>query len=129
MSALVDDLLRLLRACPAVRHAKVINYDETPQGKLEIKIRCRLVQEYQFQVWIHAEPQFLDYAYQLFSVRPLLRWDNAPHYPSISTMPHHFHDETEQVTASPLSGDPRSDLPLVLASITDWLESRRTKRD
>jgi len=129
MSVLIEDLLRLLRAHPLVHGVRVINYDETPQGKLELKMRCRLAQEYQLQVWIHAEPQLLDYAYQFFSARPILRWDNAPHYPRIDTAPHHFHDERDQVTPSPLSGDPLPDLQLILAHITDWFDTRRTERD
>jgi len=129
MSVLIGDLLRLLRARPLVHSVRVINYDETPQGNLELKMRCRLAQEYQLQVWIHSEPQLLDYAYQFFVACPILRWDNAPHYPQIDSAPHHFHDEREQVTPWPLSGDPLLDLQLILAYITDWFDIRRTKRD
>lgn len=120
MNTLVEDLLHTLRDCSLVKSTRIVNYDETPSGKLEVKIRCHLLRDYRFQVWLHIEPAFQDYAYQLFTDRPLLRWDNAPHYPRISTSPHHFHDENNQVGESPLDGDPRQDLALVLAHMEQW---------
>ncbi len=127
MNAQVDALLRLLRAHTLVHSVRIVNYDETPQGKFELKIRCHLEQNYQLQIWLHIEPQSSDYAYQLFSTQPILRWDNAPHYPDILTAPHHFHDGTARVVASPLTGDLLADTHIVLAQIANWLESRRTR--
>lgn len=121
MTVSVDDLLSLLRGHPLVQRVRIVNYDETPAGKLELKIRCRLIKSYQLQVWLHQEPTFLDYAYQLFTNRPILRWDNAPHYPHISTVPHHFHNEVGRIDESPLSGEPLKDLKDVLAEIERWL--------
>ena len=126
MTGLADDLLNLLREHPLVKSVRVVNYDETPAGKLELKIRCRLIQDYQFQVWLHYEPTFHDYAYQLFTRRPLLRWDNSPHYPDVPTAPHHFHNEVGDVSESPLSGRPLKDLRKVLSEIEKWL-SRSTE--
>ena len=97
MNPLIDDLIRILQRHLAVKSVRVVNYDETPAGKLEVKIRCRLVRGYHMQVWLHHEPIFQDYAYQLFADHPILRWDNTPHYPNISTAPHHFHDENTKV--------------------------------
>jgi Family of unknown function (DUF6516) len=70
--------------------------------------------------------RLLDYAYQLFSTRPVLRCDNAPHYPEIATAPHHFHNELGQVIISPLSGDPLPDIQLILAHITDWFDKEKS---
>ena len=117
MTALVDDLLKLLREHSLVKSVRVVNHDETPAGNLELKIRCRLVKDYQLQVWLHHEPAFQDYAYQLFTARPLLRWDNSPHYPDIPTAPHHFHNDVGEVGESPLSGRPLRDLKKVLSEI------------
>ncbi|MBE7470561.1 MAG: hypothetical protein DPW09_31860 [Anaerolineae bacterium] len=125
MAAIADDLLNLLRQHVLVQNVRVVNYDETPLGKLELKIRCRLAKNYQLQVWLHHEATFQDYAYQLFTDHPILRWDNAPHYPQISTAPHHFHDEIGQVGDSPLSGKPLEDLKIVLAEIEKWLASTK----
>lgn len=124
MPRLTTDLLSFLRAHPLVRALRVVHYDETPAGKIELKARCWLLRGYQLQVWLHNEPTFQDYAYQLFRDRPLLRWDNAPHYPGIATAPHHFHDEAGNVGTSPLHGDPLLDVPHVLAEIEKWMAAR-----
>lgn len=117
MTALVEDLLNLLREHALVKGVRVVNYDETPAGKLELKIRCRLIRGFQLQVWLHCGPNLCDYAYQLFTNRPLLRWDNSPHYPDIPTAPHHFHNELGGVSESRLSGKPLRDLRKVLSEI------------
>lgn len=122
MAVLVSDLLSLLRAHSLVQSWRVIHYDETPAGKIELKVRCHLSGDYHLQVWLHREPAFQDYAYQLFIDHPILRWDNAPHYPGVTSAPHHFHDEAGNVGASPLHGDPAVDLPYVLAEIEKWIK-------
>ena len=121
MPALVDDLLSLLQTHRLVRSLRTVHYDETPAGKVELKVRCRLPRGYELQLWLHHEPACRDYAYQLFSGRPFLRWDNAPHYSNIATAPHHFHNESGNVSASTLCGDPLLDLPYVLAEIEGWM--------
>ena len=118
---LVDEIIALLQSHPLVRDVRVVNYDITPYGKLELKVRCRLVQNFHLQIWLHREPRFNDYAFQLFSDHPILRWDNAPHYPDIATAPHHFHDEFGQVSDSDFTGEMLQDLRYVLASIEEWL--------
>lgn len=123
MNPLVDAILRLLREYPLVTAVRVVNFDETPTGKLELKIRCRLAGIYQLQLWLHHEPAFQDYAYQLFTDRPILRWDNSPHYPDVRTAPHHFHRQDEEVGESPLTGNPLEDLRLVMDEIGKWLSS------
>lgn len=65
MLSFVRDVLSLLRAHPLVQSLRVVHYDETPAGKMELKVRCRLPGGYRFQVWLHDEPGFQDYAYQL----------------------------------------------------------------
>ncbi len=117
MLALVADLLSFLRAHPLVQSLRVVHYDKTPAGKIELKVRCRLPGRYRFQVWLHDEPDFQDYAYQLFTDHPILRWDNAPHYPDVATAPHHFHNEACDVSISLLHRNPLVDLPYALAEI------------
>ena len=122
MNRLVYEVLVVLEAHPLVSRIKIVHLDETPTGTLEVKIRCRIAGQQQFQIWLHQRVSTLDYAYQLFTSVPLLRWDNAPHYPAIATAPHHFHDEHNHVSSSPLTGNPAVDLSLVLAAISEWLE-------
>lgn len=122
MHALVNNLLKTLRGHTLVENVRLINYDETPFGRLEVKIRCCLSGHYQLQIWLHYEPNALDYAYQLFTERPLLRWDNAPYYPNLATAPHHFHDENNKVSESQLVGNVLQDLNVVLLEIGEWLD-------
>ena len=122
MNTLVDDIVELLETHALVKTTRVVHYDETPSGKLEVKIRCGLPKNHQLQVWIHVEPESLEYAYQLFTTVPLLRWDNAPHYGHLSSAPHHFHDEHGNVSDSPLTGNINRDLKFVLNEISNWVE-------
>ena len=64
------------------------------QGEEYFKIRARLddvildVREY----WIGSE--LCLYGYQmLIGGRPILRYNNVPHHPEVSTFPHHKHVE------------------------------------
>jgi hypothetical protein len=123
MSALVDDVLGILRTNALVKNTRIVHYDETPSGKLEVEIRCQLPKSHQLQIWIHVEPEFQDYAYQVFTTISLLRWDNAPHYIHLPTAPHHFHDERGKVHSSSLSGNITQDLRTVLQEITEWMKS------
>ena len=124
MNNLIDEILKILQTHALVKTTRVVYYDETPSGKLEVKIRCSLLQNHQFQIWIHVEPQSLDYAYQLFTTVPLLRWDNSPHYSDLSSAPHHFHDERGNVHNSPLTGNIRKDLKIVLKEINEWMKEQ-----
>ena len=50
------------------------------------------------------------YHWQQSSEQLVKRWDNAPHYPSLTTYPHHLHD-----------GDENNVLPHLQIKITDVL--------
>ena len=121
MNKIVDDILEILQGNELIQNTRIVNYDETPSGKLEAKFRSQLPKNHTLQIWIHIEPESLDYAYQLFTSVPLLRWDNAPHYGHISTSPHHFHDENGNVSESSLTGNIKRDLKTVLKEIEDWM--------
>ncbi len=69
---------------------------------------------YKFDIrLIQTEDQLL-YAYQLFSNKPIIRWDNAPHYPKIKTYPHHFHAIDGTVINPELTGNVLEDLEKIL---------------
>ena len=54
---------------------------------------------------------------------------NAPHHPEQGTnFPHHFHDELGRLATSPLTGDPVTDLPSVLAEIKRFLQQTNPSR-
>lgn len=123
MNKIVDDILEILESNDLIQSTRVVNYDETPSGRLEAKLRSQLPKDHTLQIWIHIEPESLDYAYQLFTTVPLLRWDNSPHYGHLATAPHHFHNESGRVSASPLTGNIKRDLKIVLKEITNWMSS------
>ena len=61
------------------------------------------------------------YTYQLFHKRPIVRWDNAPHFPYIATFPHHFHNQKGEVVESNLIGNIFDDIDLVFKEIRQFL--------
>ena len=124
MSKIVDDVLEILQGNDLIQSTRVVNYDETPSGRLEAKLRSQLSKDHTLQIWIHIEPESLDYAYQLFTTVPLLRWDNSPHYEHLTTAPQHFHDANGKVYESPLTGNVKRDLKIVLKKIANWMEAQ-----
>jgi len=119
---LITELLNILSQAPIVQSVRVIEYDETVYGKFLLRIRCRLPLGCSLQIWIHQEQTLRRYAYQLFTDKPILRWDNAPHHPELERFPHHFHDEVGRKLPSALTGNPLFDVPRVLDEVTKFLE-------
>ena len=117
----LEQIEALLTASALVTSWQVLIADEVAERAL-YKIRCQLLRPaYQLEIrFIQAEADLL-YSYQLFTDRPILRWDNAPHFLALSNFPHHFHAETSGVKASALVGDPLRDLPRVLADVQAFL--------
>ena len=62
------------------------------------------------------------YSYQLFTDQPIIRWDNAPHYPKIKTYLHHFHTKDGNIVESKLKGNVIEDLGEVLSTIKKVLK-------
>ena len=64
-----------------------------------------------------------EYSYQLiFSQEPLdrIRYDNYDDLWNIKTKPHHYHPKGEKVAIkSPMTGDPKHDIPLLLKRIME----------
>ncbi len=83
-------------------------------------MRVELKEGYNFQVRIYYNHDHGDYAYQLFSHVPLLRWDNKEEFPLLATFPHHHHDEQGKVKPSPLLGEPLKDINIVLAEVSKF---------
>jgi hypothetical protein len=65
MNGIVDDILEILQGNELIQNTRVVDYDETPAGRLEAKLRSQLPKDHTLQIWIHLEPETLDYAYQL----------------------------------------------------------------
>lgn len=102
-----------------VSRVEIKEIDEV-RGRGVYKIRCVLLpSRYKLEMrFVQTETEIL-YSYQLFSDKPIIRWDNASHYPEIKTYPHHFHTEENKVIVSDLKGDVIEDLQTVLTTIED----------
>ena len=89
----------------------------SPQ-QFAFKIIAALATGATLQIRIYRNRAHTDYAYHFMDMNTLMRWDNKEHFPSIATFPHHFHGNSGLVEASPLTGDPDHDLPIVLHFLT-----------
>lgn len=121
LPALLGALMARLQAHPLCRQATVAETNAFSSDQFFFKIRAEFGDEYKFQVRIYFNRGHIDYAYQLFTDVPLLRWDNKEEFRHLATYPHHHHDEQGNVISSPLSGDPVSDLDLILSHISGFL--------
>lgn len=87
------------------------------------KVRCQLIPSfYKLELKIIKTKKEFFYSYQLFTDKPLLRWDNAPHYPGMGNFPHHFHNKDNQISPSELNGNTEKDIVKVLSGIEDFIK-------
>jgi len=113
----IEQIKTLLTASPLITSWQVLIADEAARRAV-YKIRCQLLRPaYQLEVRLIQTEEDLLYSYQLFTDQPILRWDNAPHFPDLQNFPHHLHEEDKDVAESLLTGDPRQDLPQVLDQV------------
>jgi hypothetical protein len=115
----IQQVKQILAASDLIAFWQVLIEDETAQRAL-YKIRCRVIRvAYELEIrFIQTEDEII-YSYQLFTDRPIIRWDNAPHFPALHGYPHHVHSESSEVDESTLIGDPILDLPYVLSWVRD----------
>jgi len=115
----IQQVKQILAASDLIASWQVLIEDETAQRAL-YKIRSRVIRvAYELEIrFIQTENEII-YSYQLFTDRPIIRWDNAPHFPALHGYPHHVHGETSEVDESTLIGDPILDLPYVLSRVRD----------
>jgi len=71
----------------------ILSIDSDAYGDYyRLKIQARLINGWKLNVWEHAMPGFIRYAYHISKGSELIiRWDNAPHHKKIATFPHHKH--------------------------------------
>ncbi|MDE3092146.1 MAG: hypothetical protein KGJ80_22455 [Chloroflexota bacterium] len=115
---LIVSTLQTSPLCAGVRVLETLQFSDT---QFAFKVRADLKSGDVLQVRLYLNGEHTDYAFQLLrDDKPVVRWDNKEHFPSISSRPHHFHNASGQIESSPLTGDATHDLPLVLK----YLESR-----
>ena len=116
-----EQVTAILTASALITSWQVLISDETADRAV-YKIRCQLLKPaYQLEVRLIQTEEEVIYSYQLFTDRPVIRWDNAPHFPVFKSFPHHFHEEAGEVKESFLTGDPVQDLPHILTAVEAFL--------
>ncbi len=123
LPALLGTVKAILQADPLCRRVRVIETKEFSPEQFLFKLRADLPKAYRLQVRIYYNQGHIDYAYQLFTTVPVLRWDNKEEFHHLASYPHHHHDEHGDVDLSPLTGDPSRDLALVLHKVAEYLAS------
>ena len=115
----------ILRSSDIVSKIEIQNVDEA-KGRGVYKIRCNLIpSRYKLQPsFVQTEEEVL-YSYQVFTDKPIVRWDNAPHYPKIRTHPHHFHTKDENVIESRLNGNVIENLQEVLSAVKKAIKEHK----
>jgi len=117
----IQHVKAILTASDLIASWQVLIEDETADRAL-YKIRCRVIRAaYELELRLIQTESEIIYSYQLFTDRPIMRWDNAPHFPALQSFPHHIHDESGEIDESNLSGDPVQDLPNVLNQLRSHL--------
>ena len=78
----IQQVKAILTASDLIASWRVLIEDETAHRAL-YKIRCRVLRvAYDLELrFIQTESEII-YSYQLFTDRPIMRWDNAPHFPA-----------------------------------------------
>ena len=123
LAHLLSGLVTILQAHPVCKRVSVVETKEFSPDQFFFKIRAVLLKENaQLQVRIYYNRGHADYAYQLFTDVPLLRWDNKEEFRHLASYPHHHHDAHGHVHSSPLTGEPIRDIRIVLQEVVAFLE-------
>ena len=114
--ALLNDLLNRLQSEPGLSDIQIVEDESIDDKTFHFKVRAT-IEPAKLQIRFLSDRDFKRYSFQLFSHRPLARWDNTPHYPDLANFPHHFHNADNEVSASSLTGNLLSDFEIVLAEV------------
>lgn len=88
----MNKILRLLRNSAIVEHFEVLDFRYSKEFKY-FKIQANLIDKSVLFIREFQSSSELKYPYhwQKSNGELVARWDNSPHYPKISTHPHHLH--------------------------------------
>lgn len=83
----IQQVKTILNASDLIASWHVLIEDETADRGL-YKIRCRVLRAaYELELRFIQNENEIIYAYQLFTDRPIMRWDNTPHFPTLQSFP------------------------------------------
>jgi len=122
LASSLADVVTALQTSALFQHVWVVQTEIFAADQFAFKVRAEVSAGYTFQVRIYYNRGHCDYAYQLFRNAPLVRWDNKEHFPHIPTYPHHYHNEHGLPEASPLTGEPSQDVPVILQQLQQFLK-------
>jgi hypothetical protein len=123
LPSLLGALGTAIQSHPLCVRVAEIETREFATDQFIVRIRVELMHKASFQARVYFNQGHIDYAYQLFTDLPLLRWDNKEEFRSVATYPHHHHDAQGNVQSSSLTGQPISDIPIVLAAVAQFLST------
>jgi hypothetical protein len=117
-------LMAILQSHPLCEQTAILETREFSREQFYFKVRAEFPHGHGFQIRIYSNAGHIDYAYQLFKGdRPILRWDNKEEFRTLETYPHHHHDNRGNVLSSPLTGNPRQDILVVLAVLEKFFQT------
>lgn len=117
----LSEIIEHLKNKNIISSIKVVSVDDSLQRSI-CKVRCSLLpSRFKLEIRLIQTETETIYSYQLFRKRPIIRWDNAPHFPDIASFPHHFHDQKGNVVESNLIGNVLDDIDLILRQIRLFL--------
>jgi hypothetical protein len=91
--SLITNELVSLENRPIVHRLKVLLHDHTAD-KFQLKLRIEFIDESVLYTNEYITSTIRKYAFQWQTASDswLVRWDNVPHFPKITSFPHHRHD-------------------------------------
>ena len=101
LAALLGALMAILESHRLCEQVTVVETKAFSPDQFFFKVRAQLPTAYTFQVRIYYNRGHIDYAYQLFTDVPILRWDNKEEFRHLRTYPHHHHDDQGNIKPSP----------------------------
>ncbi len=98
------DILKLLEKSKIVASFEVIDFRQFNNG-----FYLKLVIKFINKTYLHTKEYFdtsernYSFHWQDESGQMISRWDNAPHFPKLSTFPHHRHTKSEVVPSNEIT--------------------------
>jgi hypothetical protein len=126
MKGILEYLERIQKCIIALTRVEIERYEEQilskERGNLRIRLRFTdnsLLEISEAVYIIEGMPIWLSYRYhyQHSDASIIFRYDNTPHYPDISTFPHHKHTDVSVVGAA------RPDIEQVLSEVKRHIKS------
>jgi hypothetical protein len=83
--------VEILRSSALVDRIVSVLFDGAGDSYM-LKIRVELKNGWLMDCWEHKTPKIGRYSFHVFrDSEMVVRWDNAPHHPEVSTFPYHKH--------------------------------------